>query len=302
MTNTLCLDENYSTTKLLTREKSIIENRLEDKFESVLFLPENENRKGEGGLRTQGYFKKSYDDKPLITVVTVVYNGEEHLEQTIKSVIEQNYDNIEYIIVDGESTDDTIKIIEKYEDQIDYWVSEPDSGIFDAMNKGLSLSTGNYIGFINAGDYYNFDIFVKLTQEICQYPGIDIFYGDEDVMSEKNIFLFNRPPKILNGCLGRDIPHQSTFIKLDVHLKYKFETYYKIAADRILFAELLNNNHTYKRIPFTVSNFIEGGASSNKLLARKENYLYDYRYFGLLGFFKLRIIGAYSKFKDILSI
>ena len=142
MTKTICLDENFSTTQLLTQEKPILEQNAEDKFETILFLPESENRKGEGGLRTKGYFKKSYDDKPLISIITVVFNGERYLEQTIQSVIDQTYDNVEYIIIDGGSTDGTLDIIKKYEDKIDYWVSEKDNGIYDAMNKGIKVCYG----------------------------------------------------------------------------------------------------------------------------------------------------------------
>jgi len=167
----------------------------EDKFETMLFLPEGENRKGEGGLRTKGYFKHSYkmvDGKwfitdsdnnpvipapedmqskikqylssiaqyqspitelPLITVITVVYNGDKYLEETILSVINQTYPNVEYIIIDGGSTDGTLDIIKKYEDYIDYWVSEKDKGIYDAMNKGWILVNKNSrILFLGAGD------------------------------------------------------------------------------------------------------------------------------------------------------
>ena len=159
MTDILSLDEGYSTTRLLTQEKPEIINTPEDKFETVLFLPEGENRKGEGGLRTKGYFKKSFDDKPLISIITVVFNGEKYLEETIQSVINQTYSNVEYIIIDGGSTDGTLDIIKKYEKKIDYWVSEKDKGIYDAMNKGIDVASGEWINFMNASDiFYNSDV------------------------------------------------------------------------------------------------------------------------------------------------
>jgi glycosyltransferase involved in cell wall biosynthesis len=129
-------------------------NKPEEKFETVLFLPEGEGRKGEGGLRTKGYFKKSHEDKPLISIITVVFNGEKHLEETIQSIINQTYDNVEYIIIDGGSSDGTLDIIKKYEDKISYWVSEPDRGISDAFNKGVSASKGDYLYFLGADDYF----------------------------------------------------------------------------------------------------------------------------------------------------
>jgi glycosyltransferase involved in cell wall biosynthesis len=162
-----------------------------DKFETMLFLPLNPHRKAEGGLRTKGFFKFSYklvdgvwyicdldgnpaipapedlQNKirlyvssqsspisylPLITVITVVLNSEKTLEETIKSVISQTYPNVEYIIIDGGSTDGTLDIIKKYEDYIDYWVSELDEGIYDAMNKGIKVALGFYYVFLGSDD------------------------------------------------------------------------------------------------------------------------------------------------------
>ena len=112
-------------------------------------------------------------NKPLITVVTVVFNGAKLLDDTIKSVINQTYSNIEYIIIDGCSTDGTLDIIEKYRDEIS-WVSEHDKGIYDAMNKGIALANGKWINFMNAGDsFYSLSTIA------------DVFVGnkyDEDVL------------------------------------------------------------------------------------------------------------------------
>ncbi len=159
----ICVDQNYSTTRLLTRKQPNIKNRPENKFQTVLLLPEGEGRQGEGGLRTQGYFKTSQTNRPLITVVTVVFNGEKFLEETIQSVINQTYDNVEYIIIDGSSTDGTLDIIRKYEHVIDYWVSEKDGGISDAFNKAVVCALGRYINFQGDGDgFYEDDSLARV--------------------------------------------------------------------------------------------------------------------------------------------
>ncbi len=166
------LSSDHSTTRLVTRELPVIEEPPNATFKTILFLPEGEGREGEGGLRTQGYFKHSLPDKPLITVITVVFNGEKHLEETILSVINQTYDNVEYIIIDGGSTDGTLDIIRKYEYALDYWVSEKDSGIYDAWNKSVRLSLGQWISFLGADDIYlltsleKYSYFFKNKQQI----------------------------------------------------------------------------------------------------------------------------------------
>ena len=111
----------------------------------------NEQQKGEG--------------KPLISVITVVYNGEKYLEETIQSIINQTYDNVEYIIIDGGSTDGTVDIIKKYEDRIDYWVSEKDKGISDAFNKGVKVAKGDYINFQGDGDGFGCEIRIRPRRE-----------------------------------------------------------------------------------------------------------------------------------------
>jgi len=146
-------DERYATTSRLVKNKPAY-------FESPVYglttwlkAPDNDEKIAEGGLRLKGFFKESSNIKPLITVITVVYNGAEFLEDTIKSVIGQTYDNVEYIVIDGGSKDGTLEVIQKYEHAIDYWVSEPDKGIYDAMNKGISLaSLYSWLLFVGADD------------------------------------------------------------------------------------------------------------------------------------------------------
>ena len=104
-------------------------------------------------FKSQGQCKTSTPRAPLITVITAVLNGENTLERTIQSVIGQDYKNIEYIIIDGGSTDGTLDIIKKYEHAIDYWISETDEGIYGAMNKGIQASSGEWIYFLGSDDY-----------------------------------------------------------------------------------------------------------------------------------------------------
>ena len=140
-------------------------------------------RKGEGGLRKKGVFKfrDSIDSAigrqdPLITVVTAVFNGGQFLEQSISSVLNQTYNNFEYIIIDGGSSDNTLDIIRTYEDAIDYWVSEPDAGIYDAWNKGLRLASGDWIAFLGADDTYLKHALQTYTDFIMKLRGKEYDY------------------------------------------------------------------------------------------------------------------------------
>ena len=100
---------------------------------------------------------RNMEDRPLVSIITVSYNAEKTIEQTILSVLNQTYTNIEYIIIDGKSTDGTNEIIQKYKDKIAYYVSEKDSGIYNAMNKGIKAANGLLIGIVNSDDFYELD-------------------------------------------------------------------------------------------------------------------------------------------------
>ncbi|KPU43685.1 hyaluronan synthase [Oxobacter pfennigii] len=138
----------------------------------------------QGGLRLKGKYKTSYTNKPLVTIITVVFNRKNKIERAIKSVLNQTYDNIEYVIVDGGSTDGTLDVIKNYEDTIDYYVSEPDEGIYNAINKGLALSFGDYIGILNSDDWYTEDAVEFSIKEIlnssADYSGAEEYVINED--------------------------------------------------------------------------------------------------------------------------
>ena len=190
---------------------------------------------------------------PLITVITVVYNGAKYLEDTIKSVINQTYPNVEYIIIDGGSRDGTLDIIKKYEDYVDYWVSEPDKGIYDAMNKGIDLATGQWINFMNAGDkFFNDNIIFFIYQNVKSLnSNYDIVYGKVGIINEKGeidaIYGLNEKESFKKLKKYMSISHQSTFYRLEFFKKTgKYDNDFKIAGDY----EILLRNYKNLQIKF----------------------------------------------------
>ena len=180
--------------------------------------------------------KKNYlnKDKPLISIVTVVYNGEEFLEKTILSVLNQIYDNVEYIIIDGGSTDGTVDIIKKYEDKIDYWVSEKDDGIFDAMNKGMDVATGDYVNFMNAGDRFYIN---NVLEEIVAYIHDEnsVYFGRAKLVSKHDTWLRpdNKYTMInINDWLKKENPvHQAMFFPKNFYKNESYNLDYSIISD-----------------------------------------------------------------------
>lgn len=302
----------------------------EDKFETMLFLPNNHERKGEGGLRTKGYFKHSYkyikndcknnnkiiphenkietgdwyiidsNDKPLklasteiqqkianyisnikvgkdnsiktttpenivylplISVITVVYNGAKYLEETILSILNQSYPNIEYIIIDGGSTDGTLDIIKKYENYIDYWISEPDNGIYDAMNKGIKHVTGKWILFIGSDDTLFSNETIKHVSKYLNSSNT-IYYGDV-LMKPVNKRYCGEINK--RSILKKNICHQSIFYPIFVLKKYAYNTKYCIYGDYDLNLKCYaDKSIRFHYIPIIIANFNINGISNSK--------------------------------------
>lgn len=140
------IEKSYSTIRNISKDKQ--------PYFDKNFNVKNSNFLKSGGLRTLEHFKKSSEDNPLISIITTSLNSSKTIEKTILSVLTQTYDNIEFIIIDGDSTDGTLEIIKKYEKYIDFWISEKDRGIFHGINKGIKISTGDIIGILNSDDIY----------------------------------------------------------------------------------------------------------------------------------------------------
>jgi glycosyltransferase involved in cell wall biosynthesis len=249
-----------------------------------------------GGLRTKGITKQSQPDMPLITVVTVVRNGEKTLEQTILSVINQTYRNVEYIVVDGASTDGTLDIIRTYEDRIDYWMSEPDGGIYYAMNKGIDLAAGEWINFMNSGDWFTEKDIVETIFLNAVYTDVDVIYGDS---TEKDGMKYTEMPvkKNIHGLNeGPIYRHNASFVRTGTHLNYKFNVQKKSLLEYSLDFECIYRLYTDgKKFLYVKKNIVvwdAEGVSNNTLKNIKYCYLITKKNFSLFKWiiFKLRQI------------
>lgn len=209
---------------------------------------------------------------PRISVVTVCFNAVNTIEKTILSVINQTYQNVEYIIIDGASTDGTIDIVNKYRDKITYFVSEPDKGIYDAMNKGIKAATGDWIHFLNAGDTYHDNTILE-----CFFPLIEdstqIAYGD-------TLYIFSIAQKVRKALpldkMNEMMPigHPATFVKATYHKQYLFDTTYRSSGDyKFIYDSYYHSKAKFQYIPLVVADFdAESGVStSNPLLVAKED-------------------------------
>lgn len=208
-----------------------------------------------------------------ITVVTVCYNAADRIEQTIISVLNQTYDNIEYIIIDGGSTDGTVDTIRRYSNRITYWVSEKDGGIYDAMNKGISIATGQYINFMNAGDTFYSSETLKILAGRIDNNAI-IIYGDCNVKFRGSV-VHKKPLKI--DYLNTKLPfcHQSMLVDVSFHKKHLYSTKLKIASDyKFVYDAYYKNNVKLQYIPITVSTFdsTDGVSSHNFITSMNEKF------------------------------
>jgi glycosyltransferase involved in cell wall biosynthesis len=203
-----------------------------------------------------------------VSIITVVYNGEKYLEQTIQSVIKQTYINIEYIIIDGGSTDGTVDIIKKYEDKISYWISEKDNGIYDAMNKGLAVATGDIIGLLNSDDFYIDNLVIENIVHEFQTRKVDSVYADLIYINNQNkvVRYYDSskftPNKFQYGLMPA---HPTFFARKEVYDKFgNFRLDFKIAADfEILARFLYSNNISFSYIQKPLVKMRTGGVSNS---------------------------------------
>lgn len=202
-----------------------------------------------------------------ISIITICFNAVNTIEETILSVINQTFNNIEYIIIDGGSTDGTVDIIKKYAHYLTFWISEPDNGIYDAMNKGASHSSGDWIGYINAGDkYVNSRVLEKIANNLYQRSP-DVLYGDLKLNYSFGQFI-SKPQELTNFNRCFPFSHPASFVKTEI-LKHKyFDLKYKIVADYNLFYSIYSEGGTFFYLPILIAEFeAEDGVSSKNILS-----------------------------------
>lgn len=247
--------------------------------------------------------KNGKNNLPSFSIITIVRNGRLFIEQTIRSVLTQSYENFEYIVIDGGSSDGTVDVIKSYESKLNKWVSEKDEGIADAFNKGLLTASGDYVLFLNSDDHLsNTEVLTKISESIIENGFPDLIYGDYDILNrESGVVMYHgsvdfSPDKIK---YGQVLPHPCLFTRSSYFEKYGiFDTNFRIAMDyEWLLRGILKEKVVH--VPTLVTNIRDGGVSTLNqrrvigeiVLALKKNGYFSSKLgeLNLLGYFYLRV-------------
>lgn len=226
------------------------------------------------------------NNRPVLSVITVVFNNVNDIERTLLSVIQQNYKEIEYIVIDGGSTDGTIDIIKRYQSSISKFISEPDKGIYDAMNKGLALATGDYVLFMNSGDEIYADNTVDKVFACADYA--DIYYGETEMINDKLESLGKRRHKAPDQFTwksfkyGMSISHQALYVKRSLTIPYNHSKY-QLSADIDWILNIAKRSSRIINIRQYVAKYLVGGMSKKKhWQSLKERYQIFKEYYGFV--------------------
>ena len=225
------------------------------------------------------------------SIITVNLNNACGLEDTIKSVINQTCHNYEYLIIDGGSTDNSKSIIEQYNSQIDYWVSEPDKGIFNAMNKGIKASKGDYLIFMNSGDcFYDKNV----LEQSLNYLGADFVIGGIKRKDNDKLLNYELSDITMMTFYKGAIPHQATFHKRSLFEDSLYDEKLKISSDwKFFFQKMIFGDASYTIMPVVVCSFDTTGISNTSTgLGTKERSQI------ILGSLPPRVIKDYERYKD----
>lgn len=240
---------------------------------------------------------------PKFSIITVTYNAEKVLEDTIQSVISQTYRNVEYIIVDGASKDHTLEIVNKYHNRINKVISEPDKGLYDAMNKGIQLATGDYLCFLNAGDkFHDSETLQKIVHTLKGQELPDVIYGETAIVDEEGHFLHMRrlsTPAHLNWKSfkqGMLVCHQAFFVNRELAINHLYDLQYRFSADFDWCIRIMKKAKCLHNTRLTLIDYLnEGMTTKNHKASLKERFCIMAKHYGLIstilhhGWFVIRL-------------
>ena len=241
---------------------------------------------------------------PKFSIITVTYNAGKVLEDTIQSVIFQTYRNVEYIIVDGNSSDNTLDIANKYKNRIDKIISEPDKGLYDAMNKGILLASGDYLCFLNAGDeLHENETLQKIVHTLNQQEQPDVIYGETAIVDEKGHFLRMRrhatPSKLTWKSFkqGMLVCHQAFLARRELALTTPYDLQYRFSSDFDWCVRIMKKSKNLHNTHLTLIDYQKEGMSTrNHKASLKERFLIMIKHYGWIstllhhGWFVIRAI------------
>ncbi len=230
----------------------------------LIYPMSSAKRQAEGGRRLRHEAREGTPSAPLVTIITVCWNSAKTIEQTFQSVRSQTYSNIEYIVVDGGSTDGTVEILKEHEGFIDYYVSESDKGLYYAMNKGVELAQGDYILILNSDDWYTPDC-VEALVEARAKTRADFVSGLANYVDSAGKFLRLQPSFSFNGNIYFMMPlrHETMLLSRDIYNRVgPYDSSFRVISDRDFTTRLYEMGHTHHEIPRALMNFRDTGISS----------------------------------------
>ena len=234
--------------------------RYRSPVEMIASVPKQENTLV-GGRRLRGMKKQGAADTPLVSIVTIVRNGEEHIRKTIESVLQQSYDPIEYIIIDGKSEDNTVSILREYDKKIDLWQSEPDDGISDAFNKGVRAARGDIIGLINCGDWYEDEAVQRVVDAFSVNQEVGVVCGTLQFWKRENRqYCCPSAPRLLEREMT--VTHPTCFIRSVLYRRFGlYSTDYRLAMDYELLLRFKRQGVQFLSLEDVLANMQHDGTS-----------------------------------------
>ena len=240
---------------------------------------------------------------PKFSIITVTYNAEKVLEDTIQSVVFQTYRNVEYIIVDGGSTDNTLDVVHKYQERISKVISEPDKGLYDAMNKGIRMATGDYLCFLNAGDeLHENETLQKIVYTLKGKELPDVIYGETAIVDEEGHFLHMRrlsTPEHLHWKSFKEgmlVCHQAFFSRRELALANPYDLRYRFSADFDWCIRIMKQSKDLHNTHLTLIDYLnEGMTTQNHKASLKERFRIMTKHYGWIstilhhGWFVIRL-------------